>query len=372
MQDTPITIIHIIYQLSTGGLENGLINLINNLPQQHYAHHIICLTHADAFKHRIGVNNVKVHSLEKQPGSLWRYYPKLYRMIKKIKPDIVHTRNLAAIECQIPAFCARVPYRIHSEHGRDVSDLEGNHAKYIWLRRALSPLIHQFIPLSKDIEHYLIKKIKIKKENIVQIYNGVDLSRFSQKTNHQNKEIVITFVGRLQPVKNVTLLVRAFHAILQEGIDQIRLWIVGEGPLKQSLMQLTQDLKISDKVDFLGDSHEVPALLAQSDIFVQPSLFEGISNTILEAMSCGLPILASDVGGNAELVRHNDNGYLFPSNDVVQLKRLLLQYIQQDALRAQHGLRSRQRVESNFSLDNMVSQYHEIYFKIKRGSSCAA
>lgn len=361
-----IRICHIIYQLSTGGLENGLVNLINQLDPAQYEHVIISLTSASDFKNRIKQNNCQVICIHKAPGSLVRYYGQLYRLLKQLSPDIVHTRNLAAIECQSLAWLARVPYRIHGEHGRDVGDIQGTNRKKILLRKLMKPFIHTFVPLSKEIETYLKMKVGVKQQKLHQIYNGVDLSRFSQvvlKKAVTTQPVVISCVGRLQAVKNFPLLIKAFASLQEMTQTDLILWIIGDGPLRASLEQQVSALKISDRVVFYGDRHDVPTLLSKSDIFVLSSQIEGISNTILEAMSCGLPIVASKVGGNPELVIDQQTGLLFESNNEAQLCQQLLIYINNATLRQQHGQAGRQRIQQAFSLDKMVGAYDQLYQK---------
>ena len=148
----PIHICHIIYALKTGGLENGLVNLINNLPAEKFKHSIVCLTDFDDFAERIKRNDVEIVSLHKNPGQDFGLYLKLYRVLRRIKPNVVHTRNMTAIEMQIPAFFAKVKVRVHGEHGWDISDPQGKNKKYQWIRKVCGLVINRFIPLSKELE----------------------------------------------------------------------------------------------------------------------------------------------------------------------------------------------------------------------------
>ncbi len=128
----PQLIVHVIYRLGVGGLENGLVNLINRLPSESYRHAIVCLTDSTDFSKRIQRQDVAIYEIHKKPGQDWGSFVKVYKLFKQIKPAIVHTRNLAAIEYQICALLAGVPYRVHGEHGWDVYDPDGNNVKYQW------------------------------------------------------------------------------------------------------------------------------------------------------------------------------------------------------------------------------------------------
>jgi len=141
-------IAHVVHSFAVGGLENGVVNLINQLPLEHYRHTIICVTdHDPEFFARIKTNNVQIIDLYKPQGKgvVWLY--KCWKLLRELKPDICHSRNLNALEAQLPAFFAGVPVRIHGEHGWDVNDLGGCNLKYQKLRRVLKLLIPQYIAL---------------------------------------------------------------------------------------------------------------------------------------------------------------------------------------------------------------------------------
>lgn len=370
-----IRILHIIYQLNTGGLENGLINLINRLPESQYQHTVLSLSYSTRFKDRVVTNNCTFIDLNKEPGPLLLYFKAIYQIIKSIAPDIVHTRNLSAIECQIVAWAARVPFRIHSEHGRESNDLMGNNKKNQRVRKMAKPFIHQYIALSKDLESYLMDKIGVGTDKINQIYNGVDYQRFTCQHRKSTSDTTrIISVGRLQSVKNFPVLIMAIKNLKASGYENIHLNLVGDGPEKASIQQSIIDNSLQGQVILLGNRNDIPDLLMNSDIFVLPSLIEGISNTILEAMSVGLPIIASRVGGNPELILDGQSGQLFPSGDVYALVKALKLYIDNKQIRHSHGEKSRERVETLFALSQMIQKYHAVYqqAKIEKETPCAA
>ncbi len=368
-------IAHVIYHFGMGGLENGLVNLINRLPEDKYRHVVICMTGHDHFKERLN-KPVDIYDMHKKPGKDLMVYIRLWKALRKIKPDIVHTRNLSALEAQLPALLAGVPIRIHGEHGRDVHDLDGNNKRYQQIRKLFSYIVDRYIPLSQDLKTYLTDKVGIKAHKITTICNGVDINKFQvyQKNNTDiadapegffNKgTIVIGTVGRLEQVKDQMNLLDAFILLLKQLEVQdkdIKLLLVGDGSQKTKLEQKIKTQQLQKKVWLAGARDEVPELMNSMSIFVLPSLAEGISNTILEAMACGLPVIATGVGGNSELVNHAQTGWIVPRSDPQAIKEKCLQYIQSSDMLELHSQMARQTIEEKFSINTMVNNYNSVY-----------
>ncbi len=365
-------IAHVIYRLDVGGLENGLVNLINRTPQ--YRHAIICMTGYTEFHRRIEHDAVTLHALAKREGHDLGVFLRLWRLLRALKPRIVHTRNMSALEAQLPALLAGVRARVHGEHGRDVHDLDGSNRKYRWLRRAFRPLVQHYIPLSRDLENYLRDEIAVPPRKITQIYNGVDATRFHPAQGGREpvplldfappQTVVIGTVGRLQTVKDQLNLVRAFLLLLQDQpqlAPRLRLVIVGDGPLRREAQTLLETAGAASAAWLTGARDDIPELMRAMDVFVLPSLAEGISNTILEAMATGLPVVATAVGGNGELVREGETGFLVPAAQPQALAAAIARYVNDAELRRRHGHGGRERVEREFSMEAMVARYVAIY-----------
>jgi len=171
-------------------------------------------------------------------------------------------------------------------------------------------------------------------------------------------------VGRLDPIKNQRGLLLAFRTILERHPDwrgRVHLIIAGDGPLRGELAALVRELSLEDSAWLAGARADVPELMRAMDVFVLPSINEGISNTILEAMATGRPVVAGRVGGNPELVVDGLTGALYDSDDPSGLEAALETYVQQAELRRSHGEAARQRVVEQFSLEAMVARYGEFY-----------
>lgn len=368
-------IAHVIHHLWIGGLENGLINLINRIPEQRYRHAIICMDDFSDFRDRLQRDDVPVIAMHKKPGrdpaTKWR----LFKLFRDLKPTILHSRNLSGLDALLPAYLAGIKHRVHGEHGRDMDDLDGSNKKLQLLRRLHRPLINRYIPLSQDLERYLTEKIGIHSSRISQIYNGVDTDRFKPVQGEKPDlpvggsftpagAIVIGTVGRFQSVKDQMNLAEGFILLLNKNPDLksiARLVMIGDGPLREPVLGRLADAGYADLVWAPGAQDDVNELLPAIDLFVLPSLAEGISNTLLEAMSCGLPVIATAVGGNPELVVDGVTGTLIPPADSPALADALALYLRNPALLESHGAAARQRVEEKFSIKAMVERYMGVY-----------
>ncbi len=375
MTSPPPLIAHVIHHLWIGGLENGLINLINRIPEERYRHAIICMDDFSDFRERLQRKDVQVIAIHKKagrdPAAKWR----LFKLFRELKPDILHSRNLSGLDALLPAYLAGINHRIHGEHGRDVDDLDGSNRKLQLLRRLHRPLIDRYIPLSKDLECYLQKSVGVAASRITQIYNGVDTDKFTPASGDRpplpagagfadKDSVIIGTIGRFQSVKDPMNLAEGFIRLVEnrpELTARARLVMIGDGPLREPVMRRLAEAGYGDLVWAPGSRNDVEAILPAFDLFVLPSLAEGISNTLLEAMACGLPVLATAVGGNPELVTDGETGTLIPAADSSAMATMLERYVRDKPLRLSQGKAGRKRVEEKFSITAMVDSYVRLY-----------
>jgi sugar transferase (PEP-CTERM/EpsH1 system associated) len=375
----PPLIAHVIYHLGVGGLENGVVNLINHIPPERYRHAIVCLKNYSDFSKRISRKDVEIIALNKREGRDLSLYVNLFKTLKRLKPDIVHTRNLATIEGQVIATAAKVRAHIHGEHGRDIFDLYGKNYKYNLLRKLIRPTIDHFITVSKDLEHWLINTIGVPPNRINQIYNGVDSLRFyPRKIKPSNigpqgffteETFVIGSVGRMVAVKDYPSLIQVFLMLLKKEPalrKHLRLLIIGEGKLRCECIKMLREGGAETLAWLPGERTDIPELMGAMDLFVLPSLGEGISNTILEAMSSGLPVIATKVGGNIELVKEECTGKLVTPGALETIAEAISMYYKDPDLLKNHGKTAREHIESKFSMEAMTYSYLEVYDKVLR------
>lgn len=378
-------IAHVVYRFDTGGLENGLVNLINHMPADTYRHAIIALTEVTAFSRRIRRSDVEFISLHKPPGHAVRLYPRLARLFRQLRPAVVHTRNLAALECVLPAWWAGVPVRMHGEHGRDVEDLDGTKRKYQLMRRAYKPWVTHYIALSRDLAGYLTERIHVAPARMSQVYNGVDADSFRPATGAAQPGIegcpfppgrhwLVGTVGRMQQVKDQLALAHAFVRVLQQEPalrDRLRLVMVGAGPLREPVQRVLSEAGVADLSWLPGERTDVAHVMRGLNCFVLPSRAEGISNTILEAMATGLPVVATDVGGNAELVVDGTTGLVVPAADPQAMARAIAALACEPTAAEAMGRAGRARIVGQFSLQAMVARYQGIYDQALRAARTA-
>jgi sugar transferase (PEP-CTERM/EpsH1 system associated) len=372
---SPPLVLHVIHHLVIGGMENGLVNLIQHMSERTFRHAVICIEDYSEFRDRIRRPDVRVIALHRSRIGVWRVRREIVRLCRELCPNIVHTRNMSGLDALLPARMAGVRRCVHGEHGWDVTDLRGESRKKILLRRLHSPLVDRYVTVSRDIRRYLVERVGIAQGRIQQIYNGVDTSLFAPAPGERIRTVVpLTFagpdqlvigtVGRAQAVKDQATLLRAFAELLQRrpGLrDRMRLALVGSGPKLGELKELAGTLGIAELTWIPGALPNVPDVLRDLDVFVLPSLNEGISNTILEAMASGLPVLATAVGGNVEIVEDGIGGRLFGAGDVAQLARLIEDYLEQPDLRHSHGAAARRVAVGRFALSGMVENYRALY-----------
>jgi sugar transferase (PEP-CTERM/EpsH1 system associated) len=372
--DSRPLIAHVLFRFDIGGLENGVVNLINHLPEQKWRHAVIALDDiSPMFRSRVERSDVLFHALRKPPGHLLGQYPRLVRLFRSLRPAIVHTRNLAALEATVPAWLAGVSARVHGEHGWDVHDLDGRSGRFARVRRLYRPFVKHYIALSDQMATYLEGRVGIDPGRVTRIYNGVDMARFRSVGSEPQRGalpfkgsdlFVVGAVGRMQPVKDHLSLIRGFALLAGRSADagrRLRLVIVGDGPVRSEAERAVREAGLTDHVWLAGAQENVPELLQTFDMFVQPSLSEGISNTILEAMSTSLPVVATRVGGNAELVDDGITGTLVPAGEPAAIADALGKYFLNPAVAAEHGAAGRRRVEERFSIQSMAAAYEAVY-----------
>lgn len=359
-------IAHVVNSLAIGGLENGVVNLINSSDAR-FRHAIVCMSGDGPLRDRLRPG-IEVVVLGKRPGQDPWAFLRLVRLLRRMQPLIVHSRNWPAFDAVPAARVARVPLVVHGEHGREAADPEGRNGRRNRIRRALAPLVSHFVCVSDNLHRWLVDDVRVAPSKVTTIHNGVNVGRFGHGGQLESrvklalpaKVPIIGSVGRLDPVKDQAGLVRAFETVCSTHPEAL-LVIAGDGPCRSDLQQLVESLGQSARVRLLGSRDDIPTVMAALDIFALPSLAEGMSNTVLEAMASGLPVIATRVGGSPELVEDGVTGVLVPRQDQAALAAAVAAYVRDPDLGRRHGCAARERARAHFSLERMVQSYTDLY-----------
>jgi sugar transferase (PEP-CTERM/EpsH1 system associated) len=376
----PTKILHVVHSLEVGGLENGLVNLLNRLDPERFKQTVCCLTSAGKFAERIKIPGIEIIELNIPAGQFRFPLLRLAKMFHRLSPHIVHTRGWPTVDAVFAARCARISRLVHGEHGWEHSDVDGNNWKRNQIRRLVGHTVDRYVIVCDFFRSWLNDMCRVKNERIVYIPNGVDTERFRPLDCGSAAEVgpselrkrlrcrlglppdtlLVGTVGRLDPVKDFPTLMKGFNQI-KEDFPRAKLVIVGDGPVRSKLTRIVDELDLAPSVIWLGERDDIPELLRCFDVFVQASIFEGMSNTILEAMASGLPIVTTNTGGNPELVTSGENGILVQVGDAQGVGDALARYLADSALRKSHGSNSRERAIEYFDLSLMATRYAEMY-----------
>lgn len=363
---------HIIETLETGGAEKVLVDIVNHLPEE-FESIVCCLKTSGIMANRFVKKNLKIIELNKRNGTDFKVVFKLRHLLVQYEIDVVHAHNWntfceSILACILSRGSKRIIHTIHGYHFDYPNTLSGQFKKKIRhsIEKILSLRSYKICTVSNEIKLYIEKEIGIPESKIKVVLNGITTGapppqRSTSQTFGIKKEtFTLGFVGRLAVVKNIDTLLRAIK-IIRRSCANIRLLIVGDGSERAYLESYSKEIGVDDCVSFLGYRDDVKMILQSVDIFILPSHYEGISIALLEAMACGLPVIASNVGGNLEIVIHNETGFLFPSRDINALTKCVVQLYSNPELINKMGKNAQNRVEKSFDIKNTISKYAALY-----------
>jgi len=361
--NTRLKIVHVLHSFGVGGMEKGVATLIRHASDD-IEHAVVCLTRSGDTVRQLPAGT-EVIELGKAPGNSLQFVLRLARALKSLHPTVVHTRNWGGTDGVLASRMAGICSVVHSEHGFGSENPLGNNQKRVWIYRLLSILVKEYICVSKPLARWLREIVRVRKP-ISQIYNGIDIECYKPGFDSSlradlgipTQSFVIGIIASLYPIKDHATLIGAFNKLRRTETD-IYLVIVGEGAERERLEALP-----TEGVLFLGNRNDVPRILRALDVFVLCSLNEGISNTILEAMASGLPVIASNVGGNPDLVLDGITGWLFPAGDVEVLTDRLNAYLHSPDARRMHGEQGREAAVKRYSISSMVHGYETVWRRV--------
>jgi sugar transferase (PEP-CTERM/EpsH1 system associated) len=355
-----VRVVHVTFGLEVGGQEKLLVEFGRRADRGRFDLQFISLGPRGALADEIEALGWPVAALEAPSGLRPGLIVQLARAFRRGRPEVVHTHDQRALFYAGPAArLARVPMIVHTRHGRDIHATRRQAALF----RQLAKLVDRFVCVSEEVAQ-LSRAQGIAGSRLRTIHNGIDLSRFGFKGPDPAGPVVT--VARLSPEKDVANLVRA-TAMAVERVLGLRVAIAGGGPCRRDLERFAAGLGLGDRIAFLGEVRDVPPVLARARMFVLPSRSEGIPLTVLEAMACGLPVVATRVGGLPEVVDEGVTGLLVPSADPAALADAMARIWNDPERRERMGRAGRRRAEDRFDVRRMVAQYELLYREGTRG-----
>lgn len=342
--------------------------LHQGLPKDRYEGQIACLRNLAPFAERLrasGQNIVDVIGMRHQLDVFALI--RLYRYLRRARPDILHIHSLrAAIWGRPIGRLARVPIILYSVHNK-----WGGWLHHI-LDRWSSSYGDAVIPFSLAVKKYLVNEVRLDPLRVTDpVYIGIDTDRFRTQGPLEvdqarkalgigSADLVVGFVGALSEQKGLIYLFQALDTLRSE-FPQLRCLIVGEGPQEQDLKRYVREQGLENIVLFLGQRYDVDLLLHVMDVFVLPSLWEGLPQVVLEAMAAGRPVVATAVDGTPEIIQDGSTGLLVPPADPYALSSAVKRLLRDRRLRKKLGERGQDHVVRNFDMKIMITNFEKVY-----------
>ncbi len=350
-----LRVAHLSLGLDVGGQERLLVEFARHCDRTRFELTLISMTGRGKLGQTIADLGWPVLALEGSPGFRPRTIWRLARLFRQHAFDVVHTHDdKPLLYGALAAKLARIPRLIHTHHHGHLAHMTPRQRRLVaWTGR----LPHVFVCVSKSSALHL-RETGLPAAHITTIWNGIDLEKYPYETPQVTGPAVT--VARLSAEKDIANLLRGAALVVTSAPD-FRLEIAGDGPLRDELLQLSASLNLEAHVRFLGEISDIPGLLGRARFFVLPSQTEGISLTILEAMARGLPVLASDVGGNPEVIQNGRTGLLVPAKDPIALAGAMLRLWNEPQEGISLGQAGRRRVEEYFDIRRMIAQYERLY-----------
>lgn len=358
------TILHIVNSFETGGLERFVLDLIG-ATANNFRHIVICLDCKGDLYSSLSIADISYLAL--QPGIQFRAIFRIAEIVKSENVSLIHTHNWKPqFYGTLAGFMSKVPV-VHTKHGRHDEDLRSRIRNNMFSR-----LCDNVVAVSKDAALQCIEVEKVPAKKVLTILNGINTFTFSPGGNSASEKtalgidpgvLVLGIVARLAPVKDHATLLAACQIVRVSGYN-FKLLVVGDGPLNHSLKAIAESLGILDCIIFTGTRQDIPELMRAMDVFILSSISEGISLTLLEAMACELPVIATAVGGNSEVVIEGETGFLVPAQNPEAMSVKIIQMINNLEQRHQLGKKGRQRAENDFSLSRAAKQYTDLYYAV--------
>ncbi|MBA6377930.1 MULTISPECIES: glycosyltransferase [unclassified Colwellia] len=360
-------ILHLTFDMRIGGTEQVIKNLIDGADTNEFENSIFCIeSPIGPFGKMLMDKGIHIHFEARQQGFDFQLVKSIRKYINYHKVDILHCHQYTPwVYGTIGAMFTKTKI-VFTEHGRFYPDSS------TWKRKLVNPILNLFtdsvVAISEATKQALVEFENIPRRSINVIYNGiaelnVDIEKVKQlklSLNLDEDKIILGTIARFDPIKNHKMMLKAFAEVLKKNSNAILL-IVGDGDERESIEALIRELNITDNIILTGYNPNPKHYLAMMDIYLLSSFSEGTSMTLLEAMSLGKPCVVTDAGGNAEIIKHKENGLVTDNDNLEQFTDCCNELIADTVKQKLYGEAGRKIFEENFSLNNMLNRYRALY-----------
>lgn len=369
MPERKVKILHVIDSLGIGGMERVVIDVANGLDAAKFEQIVCCLSRRGEAADQLR-DNVRCFDLGKGDKADRLIPLKLARLIRRERPDIVHSQSWSGVDTALAMLFAPGVKLVHSEHGRNFHDLHGQTLLRRIARRWLYQRANLVFAISGEVREFYCRQTKFPVERMRVIPNGIALQRIDEADAGGVREelgiaaddFVIGTIARLDLNKDTLTLLRAFAAIPTDS--KLKLLIVGDGDQRNRLEEFVNSAALNQAVIFVGWRRDVPRLLKAMDVFALSSLSEGMPLTVLEAMAARLPVVATAVGALPEMVEEGRTGFLVPVGDAKAMAEALRRLFDERQLAKDFGEAARRKVEREFTIERTLQRYAELYVSV--------
>jgi len=354
-------ILYLITELSVGGAQTVLLRLLRGLDRERFRPAVACLFNGQgSVAQQIRALGIEVFDAQMRGKTDLGAMVRLYRHIRRLRPTILHAHLFHAnLPARVLGRLAGVPIVICTEHTMAMEPP--------WryrLNRWTVGLADRVVAISANVRDFCRTRIGLPEEKLVLIPNGVELPELPLPAPWEARAalglppdgLVIGAISRLDPVKGIDVLLEALPQV-----EEAALVVIGDGPQRAALEALAARLGVSHRVSWAGFQQDAVRLLPACDLFVQPSLYEGLPTTVMEAMAAGLPVVATAVGGTPEVVADGVTGLLVPPCDPAALARAITALLRDPEQRRTMGQAGRERVAQHFSAVRMIERTERLY-----------
>lgn len=360
----------ITHDLAIGGLQQVVVNICKSIDRSKFDVSVLCLRTLGDYVPEVKSMGIEVLSLppKKSGTDYWSFF-KVGKILRKNKINIIHTHNTQALfDGTMGALMSGcVKTIVHTDHARGAPGAR----RWVFIERLMSKFVYKYVAVSDDTARKRVKYEKISEQKILTIMNGIDGTKYQIDIDEEKlrnelgmplKGPVVGLGVRLTEQKGIHFLLQAMPTVIKKFPD-ITLVIAGRGPLADDLKKEADDLGIHPNVRFIGPRLDIPALLKLFDLYVLPSLWEGLPMVLLEAMAAGCPIIATDVGGVSMAIRDGENGKLIKPGNVDQLSCAIIDLLSNKTLMEQYSLNGINTFKTEFSAAIMTRQYEKLYLR---------